>query len=521
MTPGTFPGAIDPAVSLEQRSNAGEHATLWGYPKGLWLVASTELWERFSYWGLLAILVLFLTAGVEAGGLGWARLDAIKLYGVYAGAAFIAPLLGGWIANNYWGERRCILLGGLLIVAGHLCLAGLAAIPWLAAQFIAPTVKIDFLSLWATAKVPLGQLALSAEHVKQITAAAAAHDVPVTLALAVYRLTASSFFGGLLLIVIGTGLIKPTISSIIGHFFGEGDQRRDAAFGVFFAAIYIGCILGTFVVGFLGERVGWHWGFAAAAIGMVMSVAVYLCKQQDYLGHLGVAPVGVGGGPAALRALTPEERDRIKVIAWQGCFSVLYAAAFFQAGGLLMLFIDQQLDRRLAGWTIPATWLINVATISFVALTPVAIRYWRRLERQGRAPSAPVKLAWGLLVIGSAYLLLACLAAAEVDPHDAKVSWLWMALVYLCFGISDLLVWPNQIALTSRLAPRALATLFVGGWYVTIGIGTWMTGYIGALSEVWGLRTLFFVMACALLLLGMLAWRLAPRMLRLSHGLER
>ncbi|MBL8271331.1 peptide MFS transporter, partial [Steroidobacter sp.] len=357
------------------------------------------------------------------------------------------------------------------------------------------------------------------EQSQQIALAAEAQGIAPSVAMSVYKLTSVSFFGGLLLVLIGTGLIKPTISSIVSHFFAAGDRRRDGAFGLFFAAVYVGCILGTVVVGFLGERAGWHWGFGAAALGMLLSLSVYWWKQQDYLGDIGVAPVGRAEGLSALRRLTTPEWDRIKVILWQGLFTALYAAAFFQAGGLLLLFVDAHLDRQFLGWVIPSTWLINIATISFVILTPCAIRLWNRLEQRGRNPSAPTKLAWGLLVIGSAYLLLAYLASAS--SGGVKVSWLWMALVYLCFGIGDVLVWPNQIALTSRLAPRSLSAVFIGGWYITIGVGTWMTGYIGALGYTWGLQPLFFTMSLTLLALGVVAWWLTPRLLLMTHGLER
>jgi POT family proton-dependent oligopeptide transporter len=494
---------------------------LWGYPKGVLLVAGTELWERFSYWGLMAIFVLFLTAGVERGGFGWTEVDAIKLYGAYVGAAFAGPLLGGWIANNYWGERRCILLGGLMIAAGHLCLAGPALMPWLVGKFSTPVSDEMFRALWLAANVPLGHWTLSAEQWQQMAVAAGERGITLGAAKVIYRLTSVSFFGGLLLVLIGTGLIKPTISSIVSHFFVAGDRRRDSAFGLFFAAVYVGCILGTAVVGFLGERMGWHWGFAAAALGMLLSLTVYLWKQRAYLGDIGVTPVSQGAGVATLRRLTRPEWDRIKVILWQGLLTALYAAAFFQAGGLLLLFVDTHLDRGLLGWTIPSTWLVNVATLSFVILTPCAIRLWNTLERRGRNPSAPVKLAWGLLVIGAAYLLLACLAGMVTSNDGSKLSWLWMALVYVLFGVGDVLVWPNQIALTSRLAPRALSAVFIGGWYLTIGIGTWMTGYIGTLGYTWGLRPLFFAMSITLLVLGAAAWWLTPRMLALTHGVER
>jgi POT family proton-dependent oligopeptide transporter len=480
--------------------------TLLGYPKGVFHVAATELWERFSYWGLMAIFVLFLTAGVGEGGFGWERADAMKLYGAYVGAAFAGPLIGGWIANNYWGERRCILIGGLLIVAGHLCLAGPAAVPWLAERMFGADVQ----PLWQEASVSLGQLSPSDAEWQRIAAVAQSNGMAATQLQGVYRLITVTFTLGLLLVITGTGLIKPTISSIISHFFVPGDNRRDGAFGMFFVAIYVGCILGIFVVGYLGERVGWHWGFAAAAVGMLVSLLGYLWKQDEYLGDIGRTPANQGAGFGALSELTREEKSRIRVLLWQAFFTALYAAAFFQAGGLLLLFAAEHLDRQAGGWTIPASWLVNVATIAFVALTPLAIRLWSRLDRAGRDPGAPVKLAWGLLIIGAAYLLLACVSATTSFETGEKASWLWMVVVYLCFGIGDVLVWPNQISLVSRLAPLRLSAVFVGGWYVTIGVGTWLTGYIGALGDDWGLQPLFLTMALVLIALGFASWRWAP-----------
>lgn len=499
------------------RGPSGAAPPVWGYPRGVFLVAFTEFWERFSYWGLMAIFVLFVTDAVDSGGFGWRQPDAIRLYGWYVGAAFIGPLLGGWIANNYWGERRCILFGALFIVAGHLCLAGPAVLPALASHLL----MADFKSIWSAADIPLGLLVPAAAQWQQLSDAARGHGVSASAVKWIYQLVSISFLGGLLLILMGTALIKPSISSIISHFFAADDRRREGAFGVFFVAIYVGCILGTLVVGYLGERVAWHWGFSAAALGMLVSVLFYLSRQRALLGDIGIAPMSGGTGLAALRSLTAEEKDRVRVILWQGLFTACYAAAFFQAGGLLLLFVEQHLDRRVSGWTIPASWLVNVATTCFVVLTPLAIALWYRLEREGRNPSTPVKLAWGLLVIGAAYLLLTYLAALVDGTPGTKVSWVWMVLVYLCFGIADVLVWPNQIAMVSRLAPGSLSAVFIGGWYVTIGAGTWATGYLGALGYSWGLRPLFFTMAVALIVLGLITWLTAPALIRLTHGLER
>jgi proton-dependent oligopeptide transporter, POT family len=436
--------------------------TWFGYPKGVFLLSFTEMWERFSYYGMLALLVLFLTADVAHNGFGWEREDALKLYGFYTGLIFTAPLLGGWIANNYWGERRCIVVGGVLLVFGHFCLAGPALI--------------------------------SPEHGA--------------------TLIRGTFFGGLCFIAAGTALLKPTISSIVGRFFADGDRRRDGAFALFFVGIYIGGLSANFIVGYLGERVAWHWGFSAAGFGMTLGLIAYLLKQQAWLANLGVAPVREQRG-TLLRNLTPQERDRIKVILLQGLFTVVYAAAFYQKGGLLTLFARENLNRDVGGWEIPVTWLLTISTATFIVVTPIAARMWQVLAERGFSPPASTKLGWGLISLGLGYLVISLATSSGVQG----TWWGWLAITYVFFGIGDALVWPTQISMVSRLAPPNASALFVGGWYVTIGLGSWLTGYIGALGYSWGMLPVFLCLAATTSALGMLLWAIAPRLTRLAHGI--
>ena len=290
---------------------------------------------------------------------------------------------------------------------------------------------------------------------------------------------------------------------------------RDAAFAVFFVGIYIGSLSASFVIGFLGERVGWHWGFTAAALGMTLGMLAYLRKQQAYLADLGKAPVrGMG---VTSRSLTAQERDRIKAILIQGLFTIAYAAAFFQKGGLLTLFAREHLDRNVGGWEVPVTWLLTVSTATFILATPLTARLWQRLDARGRNPSASTKLAWGLMALAVGYIAIAWAAPGLGETPLVKPSWGWLVLTYLCFGIGDALVWPIQISMVSRLAPSHLSALLVGGWYITIGIGSWLTGYIGALSYTWGMQPLFCAVAAALVAAGALLWALAAPLRRLSH----
>jgi POT family proton-dependent oligopeptide transporter len=482
--------------------------TWFGYPKGVFLLSFTELWERFSYYGMLALLVLFLTASVERHGFGWERTSALHLYGFYTGLIFCAPLAGGWIANSYWGERRCILLGGVLLVLGHASLGGPALIPWLAER----ASGVDVRGVWEHAGVSLGSLFPGVATERALRDASVAAGLAPTTTLFVYRAVAIAFLGGLLLIALGTALLKPAISSIVGRFFADGDARREAAFSLFFVGIYLGGLAATFVVGFLGERVAWHWGFTAAGVGMSLGLTAYLCKQSAYLADIGRAPVRAGHG--ARRAFTPTERDRIKLIVLQGLFTVAYAAAFYQKGGLLTLFASEHLDRTVDGWQIPATWFLTVSTVTFVLVTPFTGRLWTALAKRDRNPSAPVKLAWGLLAIGLGYVVIATVTARTLDG----AFWGWLVVTYVCFGIGDALVWPIQIATVSRLAPAELSAVFVGGWYLTIGLGSWLTGYIGAFGYRWGMHEVFVLLAAGTLLLGATLWLASPRLRPLAHG---
>jgi POT family proton-dependent oligopeptide transporter len=489
--------------------------TLWGFPKGVLLLSFTEMWERFSYFGMLALLVLFLTSSVAAGGFGWPEPEALKLYGLYSALAFTVPLVGGWIANNFWGERRCILLGGILIASGHALLAGPKVVPHLAGEWLG----VDLRNLWISADVTLGRVFPGADLQHVFDAATAAGVDPDGVAT-VYRLIALSFFGGLGLIITGTALLKPTISSIVGRFYSETDQHRDSAFALFLVGIYLGEISGVFISGFLGERIAWHWGFSAAGIGMTIGLLVYISNQRRYLADLGRIPVGGRSMLALLGRLSPVEIDRIKVIFIQAAFTAVYSAAVFQNGGLLTLFAREHIDRLRWGWEIPASWFMMITSIFFVFFTPVAARYWERLTEQGRNPKTSVKLAWGLIAVGLGYVLVAYVMFAVVGSSGGKASPVWLIVMYLFMGVSEVLVWTGQLSLCSRLAPTYMTSIFVGGWYVNIGVGTWLTGHIGALGYTWGVGEAFAFLAVLSIVSGAVVWAITPWLTRRMHGIE-
>jgi POT family proton-dependent oligopeptide transporter len=434
-----------------------------GHPRGAFLVAFTELWERFSYWGVAGLLVLFLTAPPETGGWGWQHATAVKFYGWYGGLAFVLPVVGAWLANNLLGERRCILWGGITIALGH----ALLAVPALIQQ--------------------------------------------------PHALESSVFMLGLLCIVSGTGLLKPTISSIIAHLYPAGGTRRDDAFAWFFVAIYIGAFLGALLPGALGERVGWHYGLGAAGAGMLLGIACYAALQEAWLGDVGSVPVRRAATTRAAPRLTRQEWHRIAVIAVQGAFTVCYAAGFYQMFGLLNLYAHEELDRTLGGFEIPTTWMQTISLLSFFVCVPALSFLWRRLATRSRNPSASYKLACGLATLAAGYLII---AYAEGAYGDGKPSVLWLVATYVLFGLGDAFVWANQVSLTSKLAPARYSALFIGAWYICIGLGTWLTGSIGALVQDRSYRDVFLGLAAGCAIAAMLLAVLTPTLRRWMHGAE-
>ncbi|MBL8269853.1 peptide MFS transporter [Steroidobacter sp.] len=434
-------------------------ATWFGHPRGMFLVALTEFWERFSYWGLAAVLVLFLTADAQSGGWHWSDADALRLYGTYAGLGFILPALGAWLVNTVMSERRAVLWGGLIIMSGHLLLA----------------------------TSPLLQVSV--------------------------RTTA--FMSGLLLILSGTALLKPSISSLVARLYPEGGARLDEGFSYFFVAIYIGALLGGVTVGYLGERVGWHQAFSAAALGMLLGLAAYLARQREWLQDIGTTI----SRPAQTQAapLNASERQRLRVIGILGLFTALYSVGYYQMLGLLNLYAHKHVDRTLAGFQIPTTWLQTTSVWAFLLFAPVLSLLWRRLEATGRNPSACYKLALGMLALTVGYLTL---AAIEHFAADASPAWPWVIVAYLFFGLGDALVWAPQIALTSKLAPARYSVLLIGGWYIFMGIGAWLAGYVGMWVQGIAFTTVFGSFSAACLTVALVIATLTPTLRRWMHGAE-
>jgi POT family proton-dependent oligopeptide transporter len=498
-------------------SGARAFGVLREQPRGLYLVATTEFWERFSYWGMLSLLVLFLTASPGSGGFGWDAVDAVSLYALYLGALFSTPAVGGYLSSRYFGERKCIVWGGVSVVIGHVLLAG----PVLMPQLVELTTGYPVHEWLRSCGVVLGKV-MPDDRIQQAldSGGCAGSSGGVGAVALAYRLQAWSFAAGLLVIVLGTGFIKSTVSSIVGKLYAPGDRRRDEGFAIFMGFIYMGGISANFVAGSLGELLGWHYGFAAAALGMTAGLTWYLIHQRRVLGDVGMQPdrAVVTAGVAESVPLTPVERRRVILLLLMSAFVVLYAMAFYQKGGLLNVEAKLHVDRRVFGFEVPATWLLSVSTLLFILLTLPATRFWRWLGARGMEPSAVTRLGLGLVIIAAAYALLLVGLSTKAASPTQQFSIGWMVALYACFAVSDLLIWPAQIASVSRLAPAKYTAFAIGAWHLTQGVGSWLTGLFGRLGAESGLASVATILCSICAAAGAVVLMFHGRMERLAHG---
>ncbi|MCG8505249.1 MAG: peptide MFS transporter [Sphingomonadales bacterium] len=498
--------SVPPAASPRPKNESGkaEEKLFSGHPPGVLLVSGTEMWERFSYFGLSALLVLFLVAPVASGGFAWDKAEAVRLYGLYSGLAFSAPAIGGWIASRYLGERRSIVIGGILITLGHALIGVTGLGPWLVeALFGLPAKQVI-----AGAAVPVGELFPGAEvwEALRVSALAGGHlelsagrpMLPLYLA---YLSKGWGLVLGLGFVIVGTAFLKGPISSIIGKLYEKGDSRREAGFTIFMMGIWAGALLAEFVVGVIGEHVGWHAGLAVAGLGMAGGLTNYLLKQNAVLGDVGktaeLRAVVEAGRPSF--HLDRQERRRVGALAVMAVFTVIFSAAYNQYGGVWNLVVYENADRDVGGFKVPAAWFIAVTTLGFILLAPVALRVYRLLARRGYELDVVHKQALGLASIAIGYaILLVPSTQLDTDPQRL-ISSGWIVGAYVFFALGDVFIWPPQITAISRLAPERYQAFMIGLWYVTYGLGGIIAGYIAPLAYSWGLGlfTAAILAACA------------------------
>ena len=479
---------------------------LLGHPKGLYLLFVTEMWERFSYYGMRALLVLYAAAAMHAAnpGLGWADPQALKLYGWYTGFVYLTPIFGGWLADNFLGQRKAVIIGGVIMALGQFTLAA-----------------------------PLDTMGMSGA----VSLSALGIDFPAT---------PTSFYVGLLLMVIGNGFFKPNISTMVGDLYPQGDARRDGAFVIFYMGINLGAFLAPLVCSTLAEdpAYGWRVGFIAAGIGMCLSVLIQLAFAQRYIGNVGREPAAhrslrMAGGTK--QPLTKIERDRLRVIFVIFTFVVIFWATFEQAGGLMNLFADKYADRQVGSFLVPTGWFQSLNPFFIVLLGIPFSMLWSKLGASGKNPPTPVKMYLGLAQVALGFVFLVIAVFEMQRSGDMKSSMVWLVLAYLFHTTGELCISPVGLSMVTKLAPLRLGSLMMGVWFLVNFFGNTLAGYIGAFTENmgqygWmvkiaadfgvraeqaGLLGVFGGLAVVLLMFSLLLWALSGRIVEWMHGAEK
>ena len=443
-------------------------------PPGLFLLFGVEMWERFSFYGMRAMLVLFV-ADSAMGGLGWSKPAADRLFGWYGFCAYSLPLAGGYVADRFLGTHRSMVIGACVIAAGHFCLA-----------------------------------------------------IP----------TPAAFFVGLALVVIGTGLFKPNVSTMVGQLYGERDPRRDGGYTIFYMGINVGGLLGPLVCAYLGEspRWGWHYGFGAAGVGMVMGLALYLFLKARYLPGIGMVPsrrtaaqrASLAAPTAAARSprLTRVERDCLIALVVIMAFSVPFWTAFEQTGSSMNFFAAERTRRSILGHSFPAGWLQSVNSAILLLTAPIFAWMWTALARRGREPSTPVKVGAAMFMMAVGFVFM--VFAARASEGGALVSPWWLIATYAFHTFGELWMSPVGLSMVSKLAPLKFASLLMGLWFFAMAVAEFLAGHLAALTDrvargemfhVFGGQADFFlIFVISSVLSGVLLLALAPTLQRLTHG---
>ncbi|MCG9620333.1 peptide MFS transporter [Vibrio diabolicus] len=438
----------------------------FGHPRGLFLLFGTELWERFSYYAMRAILVLYLTDTTMNGGLGWSTKDALDLYGIYTGLVYITPLIGGYLADNYLGQRRSILLGGALMAIGQFTLA-----------------------------LPADALGIGSLH---------------------------SFYLGLGLLITGNGLFKPNISTMVGDLYKEGDNRRDGAFTIFYMGINLGALLAGVVSGSVTTSYGWKAGFVAAGVGMIISLVMQMVLAQSWLGDIGREPAAKrdlsNKNSTTKQPLTKEEVNRLKVILVMSLFTIVFWAGFEQAGGLMNIYTQQYTDRMIGGFEVPAAWFQSLNPFFIITLAPVLAALWVKLGK--REPTSPVKFAMALFFLAIGFLCMVGAVLEQGGDTTVKTSMLWLVGAFFFHTLGELCLSPIGLSLVTKLAPLRLASLMMGAWFGCNAIANYVAGYVGSHVGELGAMAIFSGIAVSATVSGVILLLFSNTLVRWMHGAE-
>ncbi len=442
----------------ESYLNESNERIFLGHPAGLFVLFFTELWERFSYYGMRALFTIFLVAETTSQnpGFGWSNEEALWLYGWYTMLVYIAAIPGGWIADNLLGQKKMVMLGGLLLCLGH------------------------------------GILAFDSEL---------------------------SFYIGCAFIILGVGGLKPNISSMVGGLYPPGDERRDLGFYIFYMGINLGAFLAPLFCGWVGETYNWHYGFGLAAIGMAIGQITYYFGQKYLVGVGELKKISIEKKKElSQKKLTPVEKDMVKVLLISFLMIIIFWGAFEQAGGLMNLYAKQKTDRILLGFEIPASWFQSLNAFFIITLAVVVGGIWMRIKSKGKEASAIFKIAMGIMIMGFGFLFMR-FAASEYELLGYS-SMHWLVLAYLFHTVGELCASPVSLSYITKLAPEKYAALMMGLYFAASGLGNKLAANIGENAGDAGEKATFTGIFVFCTLFGLLVIAILKPLKRLSHGAE-
>ncbi|MCC9138231.1 peptide MFS transporter [Pontibacter silvestris] len=440
--------------------------TLFGHPKGLMILFFTEMWERFSYYGMRGILVLFLVSTTN-GGYGWNNEEALELYGTYTMFVYLMSIPGGILADKVLGQKKAVIIGGFTLVAGHLLMA--------------------YPPEWA-------------------------------------------FYTALCLIVAGTGLLKPNISTMVGGLYREGDSRRDSGFTIFYMGINLGALLASLIVGYVGEVYGWHYGFSLAGFGMILGQVVFIWGRK-YLKGIGdlvksdkkkdiIFTKNEAVASAGFLGFNRQEWDRIIVILISFIIVLVFWASFEQAGGLMNLYALQYTDRFVFGWEVPTAWLQGLNSFFILTFGGVVASVWIALAKRGKNPPSIFKMGLGTAILGVGFIFMVFASLQRNSSPDGLSSLHWLVFAYMFHTLGELALSPVSLSFITKVAPKRIVASMMGLYFAVTGLGNKLASLIGIWAQRLGELEIFMAIAGFTIILGIILMLLTRKINNLTHGME-
>ncbi len=488
------------------------------HPKGLYTLFATEMWERFSYYGMRALLVLYLTATLVKDGFGLDREAALEIYAIFTGLVYLTPILGGWVSDKLLGQRKTVYIGGLVMAVGQFFLAASSFLD----HSLSPEVRL------------------------------------------------SIFHYGLGILIIGNGFFKPNISTVVGEFYNDNDPMKDSGFNIFYLGINLGAILGTFIAGGLGESVNWGYGFLAAGFGMILGV-LWLNWRENTLEHYGLPPntpkdknrldlkdwstiviysisliiatlaviyiwgflpemartavtyilfaaIVVGLSYTIFKGTNgADEWSRMAVIIVLAVFNIVFWAGFEQAGGTFSLFARDNTDRIMFGWEMPATWFQNVNSFAILIFASLFSLMWIWLDKKGWNPRTPMKFALGFFLGAIAFFVMT--QAQGLADSGIKVSPWWLVSVYVLLTLGELMLSPIGLSMITKLAPTKLVSVVMGLWMASFAAGNFMAGMLEGILKKFDYPLYPFIM-WVMIIIGVITVLISPLLNKAMKGIH-